>query len=85
MLFIFGYIAGIVTAGLIFAILAFFRPSIEQIAKLVETRTQEMRRATGMTQKGAIFVPEDEAEIVRKEHIAKNKAEGKDTNIQELM
>lgn len=80
MIFALGYICGIVTAGLIFLILAFFRAPIERIIKITET----MAHTAGPKPKGAIIMPKDEAEITRQEIIAKNKREGKDTNISEL-
>ena len=80
MLFIIGYIIGILTAILIFMILAYFRASIEQRIKIIE---KQMWNA-GPKPKGAILLPEDDAEIARREIIEKNRAVGKDTHIDEL-
>lgn len=78
--FFLGYIAGIVTAILVFAVLAYFRTGIEKQIKVVE---RELSNA-GPKPKGAIFLPEDEADIARKEHVRKNKALGKDTPLADL-
>ncbi len=80
MLFALGYIAGIVTSALIFVILAYFRAGIEHRVKIAE----KVLKVAGPRPKGYIDVPEDEAEIARKEIIAKNSAEGRDTPLSEL-
>ncbi len=80
MSFILGYIAGIVTAILIFTILAYFRAGIEQRVKIIEKQLGN----AGPQQRGGIYLPEDEAEILRRKHIEKNRAAGKDTPISEL-
>jgi hypothetical protein len=80
MIFILGYIAGIATAILIFTILAYFRAGIEQRVKVIEKQLGN----AGPQQRGAIYLPEDEAELTRKEIIERNKAAGRDTPIEEL-
>lgn len=80
MIFILGYIAGIVTAGLIFVILAFFRAGIEKRIKIIET---VLTRA-GPKPKGAIFLPDDEADVIRQERIRENSAAGRSTSLEEL-
>jgi hypothetical protein len=42
-------------------------------------------KKTWMRAKGAIVMPEDEADVVRNEVIEKNNREGKDTPIKELL
>lgn len=78
--FVLGYIAGIVTAGLVFTILAFFRSAIEHRVKIIEKQLE----SAGPKPKGVILMPEDEADIARREHIKKNRARGVDTLISEL-
>lgn len=80
MQFILGFIVGIIVSTLIFSILAFFRAGIEKRVKIIET----VLGNAGPKPEGAIFVPDDENEIVRQEVIKKNRAEGKDTPISEL-
>ncbi len=79
--FIIGYILGILTSILIFTILAYFRAGIEQRIKVIEKQLGN----AGPQQRGAIIMPEEDAEIARKEHIKRNRALGKDTRISELM
>lgn len=80
MQFTLGYICGIGTAGLIFVILAFFRAGIEKRIKIIETKAMN----AGPKPKGAIFLPEDDADVARAEHIRKNNARGVDTPLSEL-
>lgn len=80
MSFILGLITGIIVSTLIFAILAFFRAGIEKRLKIIETRLGN----AGPQVRGAIYLPEDEAELTRKEIIERNKKEGRDTHISEL-
>ena len=78
--YLIGYILGILTAILIFTILAFFRAGIEKRIKIIETQLNN----AGPKPAGAIFLPEDEADIIRRQHIKKNKELGRDTPINEL-
>lgn len=79
--FALGFIAGLAAAGVMFTILAFFRAGIEKRVRIVETVLGQ----AGPKPQGAIFLPDDDATVARKEHIAKNKAAGKDTPIDELL
>ena len=74
-----GIITGIVLAGLVFTILAFFRAGIEKRIKIIETVLAQ----AGPKVEGAIFVP-DEDEDDRQEIIKRNSAQGKSTTLQEL-
>lgn len=78
--FLLGYIAGLVTAALIFVILAFFRAGIEKRVKIIETQLGN----AGPKVRGAIYMPEDEGDEARKKHIEHNRAMGKDTSFSEL-
>lgn len=80
MIFALGYIVGLATAALVFTILAFFRAGIESRVKVIEVALKN----AGPQPRGSIFIPEDEATIVRQAHIEKNKREGRDTPISEL-
>lgn len=80
MTFILGYITGILTAILIFTILAYFRAGIEQRVKVIEKQLGNI----GPQQRGGIYLPEDEATLTRKEIIARNRKEGRDTKLSEL-
>ncbi len=80
MIFIAGFITGISVSVLIFVILAFFRAAIEQRIKVIEKYTAN----AGPRVKGGIFLPEEDADAARREHIERNQAQGKDTPIEEL-
>ena len=80
MIFTLGYIAGIVTAALIFAVLAFFRAGIEKRVKIIET----VLGNAGPRPKGAIFLPEDENDLIRQDRIQKNAERGHATQLSEL-
>ncbi|MBU4467027.1 hypothetical protein KKF47_03130 [Patescibacteria group bacterium] len=60
-MFIEGFITGVITAILVFTILAYFRAGIEQRVKIIETRLGN----SGPQKRGAIYLPEDESEIAR--------------------
>jgi len=75
-----GIIIGLIISVLIFSILAFFRAGIEKRVRIIET----VIGSAGPREKGAIFIPENDAEIFRQELIKKNKKEGKDTRLSEL-
>lgn len=80
MQFALGYLAGIGTAIMVFTVLAFFRAGIEKRVRIIET----VLGNAGPKPKGAIFVPEDDVTIARREIIEKNKRAGRDTPISEL-
>jgi hypothetical protein len=77
MLFTLGYVAGIVTSTLIFAVLAFFRAGIEKRVKIIET----VLGNAGPRPKGAIFLPEDENESIRQDRIRENAERGHATQL----
>lgn len=79
-LYALGLITGLAVAAVIFAILAYFRAGIEKRVRIIETTLGN----AGPKPQGAIFLPEDEADIARKEYLAKQKAQGKDTPLSEL-
>lgn len=79
-MFALGYIAGMTTSALIFAILAFFRAGIEKRIKIIET----VLGNAGPRPKGLILFPEDESETARKEHVRKNAERGHATPLSEL-
>lgn len=81
MIFALGYITGLVTAVLIVAVLNLFKVSVEKSINSAEKHL----RSIGLKPKGFVYLPESEEEIARKEIIARNKAEGKDTRIKELL
>lgn len=80
MQFALGFIAGLLLAALVFAILAFFRAGIEKRVKIIETKLGN----AGPKPRGAIFLPEDENDEARRRHIEENSAQGKDTPLSEL-
>lgn len=80
MLFALGYIAGIATTALLIGLVAYFKKPL-----IVMERTIEKIARMGPAPKGYVFEPEDEADEIRREHIAKNAAQGKDTPLSELL
>ena len=81
MLFFLGYIAGIATAGLIVAALAYFKSPLERFAN---EETKELHNA-GPRPRGAIYMPRDEADVARDRVVAENRARGVDTPVGDLM
>jgi hypothetical protein len=80
MYFLLGLIVGLLLATLVFTILAFFRAGIEKRVKIIETQLGN----AGPKVRGAIFMPEDEGDEARRQHIEKNRAMGKETPFSEL-
>lgn len=80
-MYVLGIITGLIVAAMIFAILAFFRAGIEKRVKIIET----VLGNAGPKPRGYIFEPEDETDELRGSIIERNKREGKDTPISELM
>jgi len=79
-MYILGVITGIVIAGLVFTILAFFRAGIEKRVKIIET---QLGRA-GPQPRGYIFEPEEDVELARQELIKENNKLGVDTPLEDL-
>lgn len=81
MFFALGYLAGLATAILIVAVLTFFKKTIEHKTKVIE----KIVSSKGPAPKGFIFEAPDEADEARDEIIAKNRAQGKDTLLSDLV
>lgn len=81
MIFILGVITGIALSILIFAILVLFRVNVEKNVGVFQRALSSISPRS----RGAIFLPEDEADIARNAHIEENKAKGLDTRIEELL
>ena len=79
-LFLLGIVAGLSISSLVIVTLVFFRRTIEHktmvMGKLIEN--------AGPRPKGAIYIPDDEADEVRAEIIAKNRERRNDTPFSEL-
>lgn len=80
MLFILGYIVGLVTAALIVATLAYFRKVIESKSSVIEKKLGNM----GPRPRGFIVEPSSLADEARERIVERNKAEGKNTKLEEL-
>lgn len=80
-MFLLGIIAGLLIALLFVLVLVFFRSQVETKIKIVERWVE----SNGPRPTGGVFIPEDDAEVVRKEIIEKNRKEGKDTRLSDLM
>lgn len=81
MYFFLGIITGLVTAALIVATLTYFRRTIEHRVEILQKQTE----ATGPKPKGFIFEAPDEGALAREEIIQKNKSEGRDTHVKDLV
>jgi len=80
-MFALGIIIGFLTATLIVTVLVYFRRPIEQKTKVIETAIGN----AGPRPRGFIFNPMSEADEVREKIIEKNKKEGRDTPIKDLL
>ena len=80
MLFALGFIAGVVVATFVAAVLAYFRKPIISMLATAETALGN----AGPRPRGAIYMPRDEADAVRDRVVSENRAKGKDTPISEL-
>lgn len=79
-LFFLGVITGLIISILVFLILAYFRTAIEHKVIIIE----KYMGSHGPKVKGAIIMPKSDIDVAREEIIAKNKALGRDTPIDEL-
>lgn len=80
-MFILGIIIGILISILVVLMLIFFRSQIEQKVKVIEKQVYN----AGPRPKGAIIMPNDEADDIREKIIAENRKKGLDTNIKDLL
>lgn len=81
MMFALGVIVGILVSVLIVLTLVFFRASVEKKIKIIERVVE----AAGPKPKGFIYEPPSEADEAREDIIARNRKEGKDTRMEELL
>lgn len=81
LVFMTGWVGGVVTAAFIAVVLAYFRKPLIQTLAHMETTLSRI----GPGPKGFIIDPEPEADIMRREHVRKNAERGRDTPIQELL
>lgn len=80
MQFILGFISGLAIGVMVFVILAYFRAGIEKRVRIIETKLGN----AGPKVKGAIFMPDSDADAARKKLIAENQKVGKDTRFEDL-
>ena len=80
MIFILGYIAGLITATLIVSTLIYFRRAIEHKVSVIEKHIE----STGPKPKGFLIDPINEAEEARQAIIKKNQAAGRETKLSDL-
>lgn len=84
MVFALGYLAGLMTALIVFVVIAFFKQPVENTVERLYREIQQNAKQVGIGQRGYLFEPEDDDEIARQEIIAENTAKGRDTPISEL-
>lgn len=80
-MFLLGLLTGLILALFIICSLAFFRVGIERQVRIIE-RTIEQ---AGPKPEGYIVEPEDEATEAREALIKKNRQEGRDTPLSDLL
>ena len=80
MLFALGIIAGLVIATFVAVVLAYFKRPLVSTLSSVEVEISN----AGPRLSGSIYIPMDEADVVREEIVAKNREKGRDTPISEL-
>lgn len=76
-----GILIGIAISILIISTLAFFRRVIEHKTTIIEKQIDRV----GPKPKGEIIYPKEEADAIREEIIEKNRREGKDTKVSDLL
>lgn len=81
MLFVLGYLSGLITATLIAVLLTYFRRAIEPRLTVAEKQIESI----GPRPKGFIIEPESEADEARAAIIARNRRAGKDTKLEDLL
>jgi uncharacterized protein (DUF3084 family) len=81
MMYVLGILTGIAISALILATLIFFKRQVMQITEVTEKKIE----SAGPRMKGQIFMPQDESEDIRQEIIEKNRSQGKDTPIKDLI
>ena len=79
--FVLGCLTGLLTGAFVLLVLIYFRSSVQERVMVIERKIQ----AAGPKPQGFIIEQEAEADIARREIIEKNKAQGKSTNISELV
>lgn len=80
MLFLFGFLSGLLIAILVIVMLTYFRRVIEQKSIIIEKQIDRFSPRP----KGFLIEPESEADIARKRIIEKNNQEGRSTKLSEL-
>jgi hypothetical protein len=81
MIYLLVFLAGVLLSVLIVAVMIYFKSQIVTQTRVVERWLE----TNGPKPSGGIFLPEDEADITRKEIIERNRKQGKDTPISELL
>lgn len=81
MLFLLGYLAGLITATFIMVVLVYFRRVIEQKMTVIEKNIEN----AGPRQQGFIIEPMTDSEAVRNEILETNRKNGIDTKIEDLI
>lgn len=79
--FALGFIAGVASCVFIAVVLVLLRRPITQAVDPIIQRIEN----AGPRARGFVVEPEDESEIVRREHIKRNAEQGRDTPISELL
>lgn len=81
MLFILGIIVGLLIATLVVATLTYFKKFVIKHTEVIEQRLEN----AGPQSRGFLVEPDEEIDEVRNAIIDKNKKEGKDTPISDLL
>lgn len=79
--FIGGFITGLLTTIFMFVVIVFLKVGLITFVDKATTKIS----SKGPKPTGAIFIPKDEATLAREEIIKKNRREGKDTPLSDLL
>lgn len=79
--FLIGIITGLLIATILVVTMVYFRRAIEHKTTVVENRIE----SAGPRPRGSVFVPPDDAEEVRESIIEKNRRQGRDTPLSDLI
>lgn len=80
LIFLFGFVIGVLIALLVVVTLIFFRRVIEQKTTIIEKKIEN----AGPHPKGYVFEPQSLADEARQKIIDRNKAQGRDTPVSDL-
>lgn len=79
--FVLGFIVGLIIATLVVATLTYFHSVIEERIEIIGKQIESARPKP----QGFIYEPQRDASLIRESIIEKNRKEGRDTRMEELL